>query len=190
MRIPQTVHMFAVNRTKSTSHVSTFPLSSLAANIFLTLGVLHFSPNSYCKTLRNESSSFSSSSVEEYGTTASSSFSSYSRSAQQQSTQRALPCIAAAFAATKSNATPTPPIVVSVVVFFTPVNAHAPTTTTETAKEQLGRITFQSTALEKVNSELFSLTYGAFLVQLLRDANGDASVREYEYGIRNRSGID
>ncbi|CAL6353000.1 unnamed protein product [Bathycoccus prasinos] len=56
------------------------------------------------------------------------------------------------------------------------VNAHAPTTTTtETAKEQLGRITFQSTALEKVNSELFSLTYGAFLVQLLRDANGDAS---------------
>ena len=55
------------------------------------------------------------------------------------------------------------------------VNAHAPTTTTETAKEQLGRITFQSTALEKVNSELFSLTYGAFLVQMLRDANGDAS---------------
>jgi hypothetical protein len=73
--------------------------------------------------LRNESSSsFSSSSVEEYGTTASSSFSSYSRSAQQQSTQHALPFIAAASAATKSNATPTPtpPIVVSVVVFFTP----------------------------------------------------------------------
>jgi hypothetical protein len=69
--------------------------------------------------LRNESSSFSSSSVEEYGTTAASTFSFYSRSAQQQSTQRALPCIAAAFAATKSNATPTPPIVVSVVVFFT-----------------------------------------------------------------------
>ena len=42
-------------------------------------------------------------------------------------------------------------------------------------KEQLGRAVFQSTATEKVNSELFSLTYGAFVVQLLRDAEGDAS---------------
>jgi len=48
------------------------------------------------------------------------------------------------------------------------------TPASETPKEQLGRVTFQSTSLEKVNSELFSLTYGAFLVQLLRDASGDA----------------
>ena len=45
----------------------------------------------------------------------------------------------------------------------------------EHPKEQLGRAVFQSTATEKVNSELFSLTYGAFVVQLLRDAEGDAS---------------
>lgn len=45
----------------------------------------------------------------------------------------------------------------------------------EHPKEHLGRAVFQSTATEKVNSELFSLTYGAFVVQLLRDAEGDAS---------------
>ena len=58
-----------------------------------------------------------------------------------------------------------------------PSSAAAPfvlTPASETPKEQLGRVTFQSTSLEKVNSELFSLTYGAFLVQLLRDASGNA----------------